>query len=228
MKKMTILTTIMLFHCFAFAQKGSKESKSSITFGTIGIKGGLTFSKFSLSGNGAANYTTSSLTSFYIGGTINIPLLSVLYIQPGLLFVGKGGNYQLPFAPPTSINTEFSPSYLEIPMNLMTQYELGTGTLFAGGGPYFSFGMGGKVKKTFVDQLGVAQIDKDASIQFGSDISNDLKKIDFGLSFLLGYQLANSIHIHGGYSFGLTNINPDPSAPTLKNSIFSIGLGYSF
>jgi len=224
MKKITIFNTLMLLCLFAFAQK---ESEPGITFG---IKAGATFSKFSLSNNNSeTRYTASSLTSFYAGGTVNIPLFSVLSIQPGLLFVGKGSNTQLPFAPPTSINSQLSPFYLEIPMNLMTQFELGPSTFFVGGGPYFSFGLGGQIKKTFVDQAGASEIGKDASIQFGSDASHDLKKTDFGLNFLLGYQLSNGVNIHGGYSFGLANIDPDYSAPpSLKNSVIYIGLGYSF
>lgn len=223
MKKITIFNTLMLLCLFAFAQK---ESEPGITFG---IKAGATFSKFSLSNNSETHYTASSLTSFYAGGTVNIPLFSVLSIQPGLLLVGKGGNTQLPFIPPASIDTKFSPFYLEIPMNLMTQFELGPGTFFVGGGPYFSFGVGGKIKKTFVDQSGASEIEKDASIQFGSDASHDLNKTDFGLNVLLGYQLNNSVNIHGGYSFGLANIDPDDSSPpSLKNSVISMGLGYSF
>ena len=223
MKKITLLNTLMLLCFFAFAQK---ENEPGIAFG---IKAGATFSKFSLSNNSETHYTASSVTSFYVGGTVNIPLFSILSIQPGLLFVGKGSNTQLPFAPPASEDTKFSPFYLEIPVNLMTQFELGPGTFFMGGGPYFSFGVGGKIKKTFVDQSGASQIEKDASIQFGSEASNDLKKTDFGLNALLGYQLSNGVNIHGGYSFGLANIDPDDSAPpSLKNSVISIGLGYSF
>lgn len=216
----------MLLCFFAFAQKESKENEPSITFG---IKAGATFSKFSLSNNSETHYTASSVTSFYVGGTVNIPLFSVLSIQPGLLFAGKGSNTQRPSAPPASEDTKFSPFYLEIPMNLMTQFELGLGTFFVGGGPYFSFSVGGKIKKTFVDQAGASEIDKDANIQFGSNASNDLKKTDFGLNALLGYQLSNGVNIHGSYSFGLANIDPDDSAPpSLKNSIISMGLGYSF
>lgn len=226
MKKITIFNTLMLLCFFAFAQKESKENEPSITFG---IKAGATFSKFSLSNNSETHYTASSLTSFYAGGTVNIPLFSILSIQPGLLFVGKGSNTKRASAPPVSEDGKFSSFYLEIPVSLMTRFELGPGTFFLGGGPYFSFGIGGKVKKTFVDLSGISETEKDANIQFGSDASNDLKKTDFGLNALLGYQLSNGVNIHGGYSFGLANIDPDGSAPSsLKNSVISMGLGYSF
>ncbi len=222
MKKMIFFSAIMLLSLFALAQK---KSESSIAFG---IKGGVTFNKFSLSGNNTVGYTASSITSFYVGATVDIPVFSVLSVQPGLLFIGKGGNTQFPFVPPASINTKYSPFYLEIPVNLMAEFELGPGQIFMGAGPYLSFGIRGKIKETSVDQSGVFQTIKDTSMQFGSNTSNDLKRTDLGLGLLLGYQLDNGINIHGGYSFSLSNINPDASAPTLKNNVLSIGLGYSF
>lgn len=226
MKKITLLNALMLLYFFAFAQKESKKSEPGITFG---IKAGATFSKFSLSNNSETHYIASSFTSFYVGSIVDVPLFSMLSIQPGLLLIGKGSNTQLPFAPPVSIDIQLSPFYLEIPMNLIAKRELGPGILFAGGGPYFSFGVDGKIKKSNVDQSGISQTEKNASIQFGSDASNDLKKTDFGLNVLLGYQLSNGVNIHGGYSFGLVNINPDDNSPlSLKNSVISIGLGYSF
>lgn len=225
MKKVILFSTTMLLSFFALAQK-EKESNSSIT---LGVKGGLSFAKFSLSGNTASRYTISSLTSFYVGGVVDIPLFSVFSVQPGLLIIGKGSDNQLPFASPVSIDTKFSPFYLEIPINLMTKRELGPGTFFVGAGPYVSFGIGGKVKRTFTDLSGVAQVEKDTNIQFGSNTSNDLKRTDFGFNILLGYQLKNGANIHGGYSFSLTDIDPDNTSSTsFKNSVISIGLGYFF
>lgn len=216
---------LMSFSVVAQSKQSTSQTKSNVTFG---VKAGATFSKFSLSGDNSVGYTSSSLPSFYVGGTVDIPLFGLLSVESGLSLIGKGSNIHFPSLPPASMDIKYSPIYLELPVNLVLKQKLGPGSIFIGAGPYLSFGLGGKIKVTTVDLQGILTVDKDGSLQFGSDTSKDIKSTDFGLNVLLGYQLKNGLNIHGGYGLGLTNINPEPTAPTSKNTVISVGLGYSF
>jgi hypothetical protein len=60
-------------------------------------------------------------------------------------------------------------------------------------------------------------------INFGEQ--GDMSSIDFGMNFLLGYQLKNGLSVNAGYGLGLTNNYENLSS---KNKVFSLGLGFAF
>ena len=180
---------------------------------------------------------------------MNIPVHSMLSVQPGLTLIGKGvkltSSEELPAG--ADFYLQYTPLYLEIPVNLIANFEAGPGKVFVGAGPYLSFGIGGKAKgvATFNDNpvdpfIGSSDDNNtynyDRSLKFGTnsstDKSKDLKSLDFGLNFLLGYQLTNGLSINGGYGLGLTNIDADSgiegNKESVKNSVISVGLGFTF
>lgn len=239
MKKSTLLGVITLISFSTFAQnKGDKGS--GIGFG---VKVGVTFANFASFNSGLGTpdpLTTNSVTSFYVGGVVNIPVGSMFAVQPGLTLIGKGANTVPTAATSASGATggiKETPWYLEVPVNVTVNFEAGPGKIFVGAGPYLGFGLFGKYTNSFVVN-GAAQPGTKASgnIKFGTnsatDFSNDLKTLDFGLNFLLGYQLKNGFSINGGYSLGLTNISPDAgiagNTSSYKNGVFSVGLGFAF
>ena len=172
---------------------------------------------------------------------MNIPVHSMLSVQPGLTLIGKGGKSSVV---DTSIgfdlnrSVELTPMYLEIPVNLIANFEAGPGKVFVGAGPYLSFGIGGKLKavETVFGSDITSDITSVGDIKFGTNSSTDkskqLKSLDFGLNFLLGYQLTNGLSINGGYGLGLTNIDADSgiegNKASVKNSVISVGLGFAF
>ena len=230
MKKTILLGAIALISLSTFAQ--DKSGDAGITYG---VKAGVTFPTFSATD--IRDVTVKSITSFYVGGVVNIPVHSMLSVQPGLTLIGKGG--KLPSSEQLLAGVDFysqvtTPMYLEIPVNLIANFEAGPGKVFVGAGPYLSFGIGGKLKP---EDTAFGQIVRD--IKFGTNSSStsasdrkDLKSLDIGLNFLLGYQLTNGLSINGGYGLGLTNISPDTDLPnnkaSLKNSVISVGLGFTF
>ena len=242
MKKTIFLGAIALISLSTFAQ--DKSGDAGITYG---VKAGVTFPTFSATDIG--DLTVKSITSFYVGGVVNIPVHSMLSVQPGLTLIGKGSkatsSEQL--LEGVDFYSQVTPMYLEIPVNLIANFEAGPGKVFVGAGPYLSFGIGGKVKSVAtlngnpVDPFTGSSDDNNThnfvrSLKFGTnsstDKSKDFKSLDFGLNFLLGYQLTNGLSINGGYGLGLTNIDSDTdiegNKASVKNSVISVGLGFAF
>ncbi len=64
-------------------------------------------------------------------------------------------------------------------------------------------------------------------IDTDQDMKDYLKSTDFGLNIGLGYEFSNGLNAGARYNFGLSNIS-DENGGDIKNSVFSVGLGYSF
>lgn len=85
-----------------------------------------------------------------------------------------------------------------------------------GAGPYAGFGIHSKASKGNYSESG----------SFGDA---GIKTFDAGLNLLGGYKLSNGFLINGGYGLGLTNTAKETfGGASLKNRVFSVGIGYQF
>ncbi|MDQ8005526.1 MAG: porin family protein [Pedobacter sp.] len=192
---------------------------------SFGVKAGVTFPKITASTMGIS-LNTSSKTSFYVGGIADINISPIFSFQPGLTYVGKGGKFDIREmaeqmgADPEDLNgadaITFNYSYLELPLNLLANFNAGTGKVFIGAGPYAAYALSANIK------AGDEKIDA----EFGSE-DGQLKRMEFGLNFLGGYKLSNGLNIHAGYGLGLSNTENSNEGNT-KNKVFSVGLGFNF
>lgn len=204
MKKL-ILFSVLLF--------GTMATSAQIRFGA---KAGVNLAKINVEDSGPSEDPKSSaITSYHLGGYIEFKALPKLFIQPGLELHGLGGKLAT-----SSGVTEANTMYLRLPVHLVTRLNLGLGSLFAGAGPYLGYGLTGTQELNGLKQ----------DIHFGNDPGDDLKKTDWGISFLAGYQLKSGINLGIGYQLGLSNNAPKNLAETVtaKNGNFSLSLGYSF
>lgn len=228
MKKIFTTTLLCAICTFTFAQT------------KIGVKAGVTLPTMSSystaqSFDGPSEYNFKSTVSFYVGGTIDYPISERFALQPGLTLIGKGGKtevFESNFEPKNLFSFqgtyELSTMYLEVPVNAMFNFNLGAGKIFFGVGPYYAFAISGKAKRNgMATSSSITTISSKQDVEFGSN--KDYKTGDFGLNFLAGYQLKSGFNIHAGYGLGLTNIDTDGFNETsLKNRVFSVGLGFSF
>ena len=239
----------------AFCSLFAQEKPAGITYG---IKAGFTFPKLYgisqfMSTNRSYSIDEQSITSFYVGGVVNIPVGKTssgqLFIQPGLSFVGKGGQEVTTFtdaaiAAGAALGTDLSGdvtlketiSYLEVPVNLIVDFKVGAGSLLFGVGPYLGFALSGKqnvsYSGTFEQHIGAAGVAAGTTdLVFGSGKGNDFKKIDFGLNFLFGYQLMSGLSINLGLGVSAISIHPVNNTrgeAKIENLVYSAGLGYAF
>ena len=194
----------------------------------FGVKAGVTFPTMAFNEDMGIDIKTS--TSFYIGGTADIPVGGMFSIQPGITLSGKGFKINESASDEDGafdVTAKSNLLYIEIPVNALVSIPVGEGKVFLGAGPYYGMAIAGKVKgKATVTMGGETESESiDEDIEFGDD--GEYKRADFGVNFLGGYQLSNGFNIHAGYGLGLSNVSQDSDVKA-KNRVLSVGLGFSF
>ncbi|MHB1923025.1 MAG: outer membrane beta-barrel protein [Chitinophagaceae bacterium] len=199
MKKIILALAGVLMTGSLFAQTQTPGSPMTPNV-QFGIKAGPNFSSITTK-TGGSNSTSSLITSLQAGVVADLMLADQFYLEPGLLFAGKGG----------SINgVKGSISYLEVPLDFMFKPQLGTGMFFIGLGPYFADAIGGN------------------NVVFGPNTGN-LKRFDAGANFQAGYQLPSGLNFSLTTDLGLINImtNGDNNNG-YHNTSFGLNVGYLF
>ncbi|SEW08596.1 porin family protein [Chitinophaga arvensicola] len=190
---------------------------ASLSFGQAkwGIVAGPQFSSIA-SKNAVLNSgkeTSSILTGIRAGITVDIPLADEFYIGTGLLYSGKGGK-----AKNSDVKTTLS--YLELPLHFMFKPEVGSGKLVLSAGPYFAYGVGGKIKNTILGDLNV--YDDEALLA-------KQKRFDAGVGINVGYEMPMGLYFGLNTDLGLVNTaeNTDNDR-RFKNTSFGVSVGYKF
>ncbi|HEX5170101.1 MAG TPA: porin family protein [Cyclobacteriaceae bacterium] len=111
MKKLTIVFTLLYAPAFLFAQGVG-----------IGIKGGVNFANMDIK-----DVSTSSITSFHIGGYVNLNLSDKFGITPEILWTAQGSEIQ---------SAELNTDYISIPV--MVRFKP-VSLLSLEAGPVFNF-----------------------------------------------------------------------------------------
>lgn len=198
----------------------------------FGVKAGITLPKFSVEGDDEG--VIKSDLSFYIGGTVDLPVSEIFSVQPGIILSGKGFKAEIDesfseagITGSVSGTAKKNLLYIEVPVNAVFSFPIGDGKIFLGAGPYYAMAVSGKDKFKGAVQIGdqIETTNSSEAIEFGKDA--ELKRGDFGVNFLGGYELGNGFNIHAGYGLGLSNISQNPDA-TVKNRVLSVGVGFSF
>jgi hypothetical protein len=130
-----------------------------------------------------------------------------MYIYTGIQYIGRGSKEGL---------SRTRLHYLDIPVILMYESDMGTGQVFGGLGPYFAYGIGGKQRIDF----GGSVVKSDA---FGEDAH---KRFDAGLCLTAGYRLPNELSIRIGYDIGMVNIARESSE--FKEWVRTISLNVAY
>ncbi len=122
-----------------------------------GVKSGLNVSNFHISyEDGWVSFSDyKSHAGFHIGIFSEIPLSNIFFIQPELLFSGKGVinkaeiTLQTSYSDATTSRWQYTytPYYAELPIYIKAGFKTGkAGKIVVGVGPYFACGVAGKIK----------------------------------------------------------------------------------
>jgi hypothetical protein len=124
-------------------------------------------------------------------------------VLTGLMYVGKNSK---------DGNTKVRSGYLQVPVYACYFHSLeNNGAVFGGVGPYFAYGIGGKIKSGGVS---IKTFDKN----FG------FKRFDAGISVTAGYKLPMGLYFRVAYDFGLTDIDRiDVDYTKIRSFSFNIG-----
>ena len=192
----------------------------------IGPRVGLNVSTYSV--DKIDDSDLGSKVGFSAGLAVEFPIVRSFYINTGLFYTVKGAKEDSSEEGYTDKLT-MTAGYLELPV--YASYRLNfaeESQLQVNFGPYFAYGVNGKMKfedgdeKYDMDMFGVADEDDE-------DSKGGLKRFDFGLGVGLGYTL-HKVYLGMNYQFGLVNIadKKEWENASIKNSNFNISLGYNF
>ena len=205
MKKIILSSLFVLAVSFTYAQKAE-----------FGIKGGLNVANQNYSGDGAPS--PLAIIGFHVGGFADIKISEKFSIQPELLYSTQGSKFNLLVnTNGSNYDTEntFLLSYINIPV-MFKYYATEKFSLEAG--PQIGFMVDSKLKTDVIGQ----SVTQDAKDLFES--------VDFGLNLGAGYDITKKISAGIRYNFGLTNVMKSESGDNseIKNSVFSLSVGYKF
>lgn len=185
---------------------------------TFGVKAGLNLANVSAKVLGE-DWETDGVMGYHIGGFMEMELTKELYFQPGLLVSQKGYGYSFDFGL-GSVDATVKPVFLEIPLNVGYRYheKRADWSLVGQAGPYLGYAFMGKKKADSESE----------DIKFGSDSESDMKPLDFGLNFALGFEY-NQLFGMFNYGFGMANLVPEGDGDNkISNGVIGISVGYKF
>ncbi|MFY8025115.1 MAG: porin family protein [Sediminibacterium sp.] len=105
---------------------------------------------------------------------------------------------------------------LDIPVNALYRSNNG---FFIGGGPNLGFNLSGGLRSH-------DDPSENEDFSFGKN-EDQIKRMDFGVNLLTGYEFKNGLFVSANYLRGLTNLSNTPGE-TWRNNMLNLSLGYSF
>ena len=202
-QKLIILSAFLLMSIIAVQAQKS----------TAVLRAGVNIANVTKTNDGSID-DANSLTSFQVGLIGDIHLASILYLQPGVIFTGKGSKTQSGnTSDATYYRATSNPYYIEVPANLVIKTP-GPIKFFAGAGPYLAIGVAGKNK---VDGkfLG-ASFSSEKNIEWSNDDPATfdyeegagygiMKRFDYGFNGTAGIETKKAV-LSVNYGLGLAKL----------------------
>ena len=218
MKKIILTIATVFFAHSIFAQM------------SIAPEAGINLSSLSMKDKDGNSNNLSDKMGAKAGLYFSIPISNGFFIQPGVLYSMKGGQKNSTvsaFGLTTILKNTLSLNYLEIPLNLGYDFDLGNlGGVFITAGPYLGYGLSGKVKVT-IKTTGTPDETIENDIKFGSG-KDETKALDYGLNFGAGYRTPFGFYGRIQYGLGLANLSNLGEDASVMNKGASFTIGYAF
>ena len=201
------------------------------------LRVGVNLANISVTDNGKVD-EAGTLTGFQAGIVGDIRVAGIFYIQPGLLFTGKGTKSES--GDPSGLNYSWAtthPYYLELPLNFVLKTPVVDGDrFFAGAGVYVAMGIAGKLKND--GRVAGVDYSNEENIKFSDDDPATLeyeegagfgiiKRFDHGLNGTIGVE-SKSIVLSVNYGWGLAKLQSGSNSSVDNNNkhrVVSILLG---
>lgn len=156
-------------------------------------------------------FSTKNVVKYSVGIISELNISNHFLVQPGLIYSVKGTKYLF-----LNQTNKLEPSYLEIPVNFMYQFDVKPAKLDVFAGPYFAYGIGGKVTYNGGNST---------KINYGTGTNDNLRRFDYGLNFGIGIDVIN-LELKAQYGLGLANLSPVSSNTIKMARVISISLSY--
>ena len=202
------------------------------------IKAGVNLANVSVADDGSVD-DANMLTSFQVGITGDVHLASILYLQPGIFFTGKGSKLEI--GRPTEnfyAKQTTNPFYIEVPVNFVIKLPFNDEShFFFGAGPYGAIGIAGKAKTdrkvlNFTSHTeNNIEFSNDDPSTFGEEEGTGLgvlKRFDYGLNGVVGVE-GKSLVLSAGYGLGLAKLQSGSNSSSDNNNkhrVLSFTVGF--
>jgi hypothetical protein len=163
-----------------------------------------------------------------VKGELALPdVANGLYAESGLTLSSIPWKTEKLYNSQTGITAQdkATPYYLNIPLHVGYKWNCGQNAkFFINAGPYLNIGLFGKIKNTAMDTNHKEL--HSVSLNYFSYVGSD-HRVDWGLGFGTGFELAKHYQMSIGYEWGMRDIVPSPSY-NYRNHTFTFQLAYMF
>ena len=185
----------------------------------FGAKAGLNYATL----NGDVK-ESKGIIGFAIGGFANIAINDKFSFQPELLYSMQGtsgkSSESSGFVKYTE-DTQIKLNYLNVPLMIKLK---ATEKFYVEAGPQVGFLLGLKSTTTLTSVYNNVTTVR----EFSDDNKDSSNTVDFGLNFGAGYDFTKNVSAGLRYNLGLSNVAKDSPDYKVKNSVFSLAVGYTF
>ncbi len=202
------------------------------------LKAGVNLANVSITDDGNVD-DANMLTSFHVGILGDVHIASILHLQPGLFFTGKGSKIEI--GRPTEnlyVKQTSNPFYIEVPVNLVVKLPFNLEShFFFGAGPYGAIGIAGKAKTdrrllNFTTHTeNNIEFSNDDPSTFGEEEGTGfgvLKRFDYGLNGIVGVEGKNLV-LSAGYGLGLAKLQSGSNSSSdndNKHRVLNFSVGF--
>ena len=227
MKRLIVLCAIIYFTTISYGQI------------SIGLSAGSTLSSMSVDLRDLSTFRIKPKFGLNFNLIADINLNPNLSLSTGLSFLQKGFRQTLytQYSPFTSAEMTTNINYLEIPVYIKLHTNLTKVNFFYGVGPYFSYGLNGKVStNTFGSVDSSYSVDIKWTKAPPSDENNlpdtygytKIKRFDFGIGNIVGMKY-KQLFLTLDYRYSFKNIMWEYYLDEkMSNSALSLSVGYMF
>ena len=200
----------------------------------IGLKIGANSFRLKMNSENRNSFThKTKQVNLHIGLTAEFKFGNKLSVQPGLLFSKKNTRFEDKRPPGYSYQSDYSPTYIEIPVSIKYYFLSEKPRVYVFAGPYVAFGVGGVVKIQEEERLDPINMPNNFSIStleehdlWGDD--DRFKKLDYGVSFGVGIDI-NNFEIEVFNNIGIPQIeNGFDGITSAKTQSFGVSFSLKF
>ena len=232
MKKLLTIALLCVVCMSGWGQERSDaffSGKKSSDKVSLGIRGGLNVSQLAtVMDEGTTR--EGRFAGFHAGVSLEVPIVESLGFETGLYFVQKAikekGDGEI-FS--RSIDVKGTPCYLEIPVLLAYRHNFRKVQLVVNTGPYFAYGVCGKLKLISESRQGTMTSKQEYDWFGGEDAvgSAQVKRFDMGWHLGAGLKFKGNIYLGYSYEAGLVNTSRSEDY-SVKTRSHAISLGFAY
>lgn len=188
----------------------------------VGVQGGVAANTAKVSSlANPKNYTSPTF------GVIMQANMGPLLFRPSVNYVKTGSNFSSVTTAggvTTTQNDELRVGNIEVPLDITVPVKMKSGRLLLSLAPVITVGVDATVATNYSVSSGTPPAASNLSLNFGNS-AGEIKKVDWGTRFGLGYEFKGGLQLNAGYKLGLSD-QDNNTGSTYKNHYLSLTAAY--